>query len=34
LKSGEIVHALVLNAFLMLYQWEGWPELREKLEAR
>ena len=29
---GEIHHALVLAAFMYLELWEGWPELRQRLE--
>lgn len=32
LKRGEIHHALVLAAFLRLYAWDGWEELRGTLE--
>jgi len=32
LRSGEISHALVLNAFYRLTLWEGWEELRGKLK--
>jgi hypothetical protein len=32
LRTGEIHHALVLAAFLRLYTWNGWSELRETLE--
>lgn len=31
LRSGEISHALVLSAFLRLFLWEGWPDLRRRL---
>lgn len=33
LRSGEVHHALVLAAFLMLSLWDGWPDLRQRLEA-
>jgi ADP-ribose pyrophosphatase len=33
LKAGEIHHALVLAAFLRLYNWEGWEALKASLEA-
>lgn len=32
LRRGEIQHALVLSAFLFLQLWEGWPELRIRLD--
>lgn len=32
MRRGEIHHALVLAAFQFLALWEGWPELRERLE--
>jgi ADP-ribose pyrophosphatase len=32
LRTGGIHHALVLAAFLRLYSWEGWEELRRSLE--
>jgi 8-oxo-dGTP pyrophosphatase MutT (NUDIX family) len=32
LRIGEIHHALVLAAFLRLYAWEGWGDLRRQLE--
>jgi len=31
IRSGEIHHALVLTAFLHLFYWEGWPDLRRRL---
>ncbi|MBS1784396.1 MAG: NUDIX hydrolase [Acidobacteria bacterium] len=34
LRGGVIEHALVLTAFFKLDRWEGWPALRERLEAR
>jgi len=34
LRGGEIQHALVLTAFFKLDRWEGWPALREGLQAR
>ncbi len=34
LREGRIEHALVLTAFFKLDRWEGWPALRERLEAR
>lgn len=34
LRQGEVQHALVLAAFFKLDRWEGWPALRENLEAR
>jgi 8-oxo-dGTP pyrophosphatase MutT (NUDIX family) len=33
LRRGEVHHALVLTAFLKLSLWEGWPELKGRLEA-
>ena len=33
MRRGEIHHALVLSAFQLLSLWEGWPALRERLEA-
>lgn len=33
MARGEIHHALVLSAFQLLSLWEGWPGLRERLEA-
>ncbi|MDP2876157.1 MAG: NUDIX hydrolase [Holophaga sp.] len=33
IRSGEIHHALVLAAFFRLRMWEGWANLREKLES-
>ena len=33
MRRGEIHHALVLAAFQFLSLWEGWPTLRERLEA-
>jgi 8-oxo-dGTP pyrophosphatase MutT (NUDIX family) len=32
MARGEVHHALVLTAFQLLSLWEGWPELRLKLE--
>jgi len=32
LRTGGMHHALVLAAFLRLYVWEGWDELRKVLE--
>lgn len=32
MRRGEIHHALVLAAFQFLGLWEGWPELRRRLE--
>jgi 8-oxo-dGTP pyrophosphatase MutT (NUDIX family) len=32
LRTGQIHHALVLAAFLRLYAWEGWADLRKDLE--
>ncbi len=34
MRRGEVHHALVLAAFMLLQLWEGWPELRRSLEAR
>jgi ADP-ribose pyrophosphatase len=31
IRSGEIRHSLVLNAFLRLTQWDGWEALRKSL---
>jgi 8-oxo-dGTP pyrophosphatase MutT (NUDIX family) len=31
---GEVHHALVLSAFQLLSLWNGWPDLRQKLEVR
>jgi 8-oxo-dGTP pyrophosphatase MutT (NUDIX family) len=31
---GEVHHALVLSAFQLLNLWNGWPDLRQKLEVR
>jgi len=33
LRSGKVHHALVLSAFLMLSHWDGWPDLKRRLEA-
>lgn len=33
LRSGEVHHALVLSAFLMLSHWDGWTGLKQRLEA-
>lgn len=33
LRAGEVHHALVLTACLKLSLWEGWPDLRARLEA-
>jgi len=33
LRRGEVHHALVLTAFLKLSLWEGWPDLKSRLEA-
>lgn len=33
LRAGEVHHALVLTAFLKLSLWEGWPDLKARLEA-
>lgn len=32
MRQGDIHHALVLSAFMLLQLWEGWPELRRGLE--
>lgn len=32
LRRGEVHHALVLTAFLKLSLWEGWPDLKSRLE--
>jgi 8-oxo-dGTP pyrophosphatase MutT (NUDIX family) len=32
MRQGEIHHALVLSAFQFLSLWEGWPDLRARLE--
>lgn len=32
LRTGEVHHALVLAAFLRLYSWGGWSDLRRSLE--
>ena len=32
LRTGEVHYALVLAAFLRLYAWEGWAELKRSLE--
>lgn len=33
LRSGAVHHALVLSAFLMLSHWDGWTDLKQRLEA-
>jgi len=33
MRRGTIHHALVLSAFQFLSLWDGWPDLREMLEA-
>jgi 8-oxo-dGTP pyrophosphatase MutT (NUDIX family) len=33
MRRGDIHHALVLSAFQLLSLWEGWPDLRRRLEA-
>jgi len=33
MRRGEIHHALVLSAFQLLGFWDGWPGLRQRLEA-
>jgi ADP-ribose pyrophosphatase len=33
LANGQIHHALVLAAFLRLYSWAGWEDLRKSLES-
>jgi 8-oxo-dGTP pyrophosphatase MutT (NUDIX family) len=33
LRGGGVHHALVLTAFLKLSLWEGWPDLKARLEA-
>ena len=33
MRRGEIHHALVLSAFQLLSFWDGWPVLRQRLEA-
>jgi 8-oxo-dGTP pyrophosphatase MutT (NUDIX family) len=32
MRRGEIHHALVLSAFQLLSLWEGWPDLRQRLD--
>ena len=32
LREGRIEHALVQVALLRMFLWEGWPELRARLE--
>ncbi len=34
LREGRIEHALVQVALLRMFLWEGWPELRARLEAQ